>query len=76
VSAPRWSVVVPAYDRPARLSECLAALAALARGEHLAFTDDDCRPASGWLRAGLSQVATAAGFAGARLRAGRGTGTR
>jgi GT2 family glycosyltransferase len=102
VSAPRWSVVVPAYDRPARLSECLAALAALeepaggfevvvvddgsptplepvtrpyaarvrlerqanagpaaarnagaalARGEHLAFTDDDCRPASGWLRA-------------------------
>lgn len=99
-----FSVIVPTYNRPARLSECLDALCGLdypadkyeviivddggdealdaivaacpdgpdvrllrqdnagpasarnfgareARGRFLAFTDDDCRPARGWLRA-------------------------
>jgi GT2 family glycosyltransferase len=35
--------------------------AARARGEHLAFTDDDCRPDSGWLRAMAAKVAEAPG---------------
>lgn len=101
---PRISVVVPSYNRPEPLRQCLEALAALdypadqyevvvvddgghppldglvggfrgrlrvrllrqdnagpgaarntgaaaAHGEYLAFTDDDCRPESGWLRA-------------------------
>jgi len=101
---PHFTIVVPTYDRPRQLRDCLAALAGLdyprerfevvvaddgspepprevvealrnsldvrllaaphrgpatarnlgagaARGELLAFTDDDCRPAPGWLRA-------------------------
>lgn len=99
-----FSVIVPTYDRPRHLEECLKALASLdypcsrfevivvdddsgpatekvaisfhdqldlkfvtqthagpararntgaslARGEMLAFTDDDCRPSTGWLQA-------------------------
>ena len=101
---PRFSVVVPTYERPAQLAACVGALARLdyprgrfevlvvddgsaraprevverfggaldvkllrqenagpagarnfgarhARGEFLAFTDDDCEPGRGWLRA-------------------------
>lgn len=101
---PFVSIIVPTYRRPARLAECLQALARLdypqdrfevvvvddgseappedaiaavgkrlqasllviphagpaaarnagaarAKGELLAFTDDDCRPTAGWLRA-------------------------
>ena len=102
-ATPRWSVVVPTYNRPARLAECVAALtrllapeggfeivvvndggmeppdtlraaapgnavgvrfisqpnagagearnhgAKVARGEWLAFTDDDCAPVPDWL---------------------------
>lgn len=101
---PFFSVVVPTYERPAQLAECLGALARLdypaerfevivvddgsavapvrlvdefrdqlnvrlltqanagpaaarnrgaaeARGSFLAFTDDDCAPGTGWLRA-------------------------
>lgn len=104
MSAPFISVVVPTYNRPARLRRCVEALAAfayprdrfevvivddgsrepvddvvdafrtrltvrlvrqrnagpaaarnagaaVARGDLLAFTDDDCRPATGWLDA-------------------------
>ena len=106
MSAPRFSIVVPTYNRPERLSACVAAVAALdapaggfdlvvvddgsapaalaenrktvaaagcdarlieqsnagpaaarnrgaaeARGEILAFTDDDCAPENGWLTA-------------------------
>ncbi len=101
-SVPKWSVIVPSYNRPAELRRCLTALQRLsradgveivvvddggerpaapvaeqvpgdidvrvirqanrgpaaarnagaraARGEWLAFTDDDCRPVPGWLR--------------------------
>ncbi len=101
---PRFSIVIPTYNRPERLAECLESLthldypcdrfevivvddgsptplqpiaaefegrlplrylrqentgpagarnagAAAARGEYLAFTDDDCRPAPEWLAA-------------------------
>ncbi|BBL77331.1 glycosyltransferase [Methylomagnum ishizawai] len=101
---PRFSIVIPTYNRPGPLRQCLLALAALdypaecyevivvddgghgsldeavagldtrfrlrslrqnnagpgaarnagaavADGEYLAFTDDDCRPEPGWLRA-------------------------
>lgn len=103
-SAPRFSIVIPTYNRPQQLANCLAALtrldyprdqfeviavddggsvalepvvapfrehlnvqvthqpnqgpaaarntgAAAASGEYLAFTDDDCIPLPGWLRA-------------------------
>ena len=103
-SLPTFSIVIPTYNRPARLVSCLAALAALdypldrfevivvddgsgtptvtksvagrnsidvklvtqshagpatarntgaalARGDYLAFTDDDCMPEADWLRA-------------------------
>lgn len=105
MSAPEWSVIVPTWNRPQRLAECVAALARIeppaggfeivvvndggtgpdavvhrhaadaavplrvltqanagpgaarnhgarmAAGRWLAFTDDDCRPEPGWLRA-------------------------
>ena len=108
---PRFSVIVPTYERPAQLAACIAALARLeyprgrfevlivddasarppleviesfgdaldlklivqtknagpsaarnlgarnARGEFLAFTDDDCEPDAGWLRAFASRFA-------------------
>ncbi|HKG14991.1 MAG TPA: glycosyltransferase [Pyrinomonadaceae bacterium] len=110
---PQFSVVVPTYERPARLSSCVRALSQLdyprerfevlivddgsarppleiierfrgaldvklfeqaknagpaaarnlgarrARGEFLAFTDDDCEPERGWLRAFATRFAGA-----------------
>ena len=103
-SLPTFSIVIPTYNRPARVASCLDSLAALdyppdrfevivvddgsesptvtnsvaardpidvrlvrqshagpatarntgaalARGDYLAFTDDDCLPEAGWLRA-------------------------
>jgi GT2 family glycosyltransferase len=113
---PHFSVVVPTYDRPRPLAECLVALAGLdyprdrlevvvaddgspeppegvvagfsdrldlrllrlphggpararnagaeaARGEYLAFTDDDCAPAADWLSRLADRFAKAPGHA-------------
>jgi len=113
---PHFTVVVPTYDRPRQLAECLAALADLdyprerfevvvaddgtpaspervvagfrdrldlrlltlphggpararnagaevARGEYLAFTDDDCAPAVNWLRCLAARFAESPGHA-------------
>jgi glycosyltransferase involved in cell wall biosynthesis len=111
---PTFTVVVPTYDRPRQMAECLAALAELdyprdrfevvivddgsptspeglvagfgdrmdvrllalphggpararnagaesARGEYLAFTDDDCTPAPDWLRCLAARFAESPG---------------
>lgn len=116
----RFSIIVPTYERPTLVRECVAALAGLdyprddyevivvddgsatpladglgpvpeglavtmvrtenggpgaarnvgatrARGQFLAFTDDDCRPQSGWLRALDAQLTrTPAAMVGGR----------
>lgn len=112
-----WSVIIPTFERPRHLAQCLRSLAAidwpgddievivvddggtaalgdsvgrsgddiavtlvrqrnagpgaarnrgaaLARGTYLAFTDDDCRPRPGWLRALWSAMARGADMAG------------
>lgn len=112
-----WSVIIPTFERPRHLAQCLRSVAAidwprddfevivvddggtaalgdsvgrsgndipvtlvrqgnagpgaarnrgaaLARGTYLAFTDDDCRPRPGWLRALWSVMAGGADMAG------------